>query len=193
MLCCSFHFVAPFFLLSYFTMGSSAGHSPFRVVPLLCSCLGQLVCPSVSAALLALLPWHFFCFSLTAALVSLLHWHRLLCLLRFSASLVLWHLSCRLPSVCPFNVYCPFLCICYCRGAICSSGSVLMCSGSIFSIAEPLHSAVLDLLLHVTTAAPSLPKPHWFYWIQVSRLQMILLVFLDKNSKGKAFKDRALA
>lgn len=96
--CCSFHFVAPFFFLSYFTMGSSAGRSPFRVVPPLesplCPCLGQLVCLSISPALLALLSWHHFCFSLTRDLVSLLPWHCLLSLLCFSASLVLWHVSC---------------------------------------------------------------------------------------------------
>ena len=157
--CCSFHFIAPFFLLSYFIMGSSAGHSPFRVVPPpespLCPCLGQPFCLSISPALLALLPWHCFCFSLNpcfgvssalalspvsppffsiaGALASLLHF---------------------LLSVCSFSVYCLFLCICFCRGAMCSSGSVLMCNGSILSIAELARTncdqpnAVHDHLLH---------------------------------------------
>lgn len=96
--CCSCHFDASFSLFSYFTMGSSAGHSPFRVIPPpdspLCPCLGQLVCLSISSALLALLPRHCFYFSLTCVLVSLLPWHCLLRLLHFSASLVLWHVSC---------------------------------------------------------------------------------------------------
>lgn len=56
---CFFHFVAPV-ALSYFTMGSSAGHSPFRVASPPCPCLRRLVCLSISPSVLALLSWHHF-------------------------------------------------------------------------------------------------------------------------------------
>lgn len=52
--CCSFHCAAPFSSLSYFHVSSSAGCSPFGVVPppkSLCLCMEQLLCLSIFPAL----------------------------------------------------------------------------------------------------------------------------------------------
>lgn len=172
-------------------MGSSAGCSPFRVAPPPesppCPCLRQLVCLSISSSVLALLSWHHFWFSLTHALVSLLPWHHLLCLLGFSASLVFWCLLYPLLSICPFSVCSLFLGIWFCRDAMHFPGSLWLWNGSI--LYEPAVTSKVQSVTpptQVTTAAPLLPKPCRLRWVQVSRLPVTWLVFLDENSKGKA-------
>jgi len=157
--CCSLHFVALFFSLGYFTVGSSAGRSPFwSCTSSRVSSLSQLVCLSIPPALASVLFFSHPHFGVSHA-PALSPVSPLVCSIPAALAFPLRLLL----GVRPFNVYGPFLSICFCRGAVCSSGSISMCSGCILSVVElpgtngGQHSAVHDCLLHRSP----LQHPHY--------------------------------
>lgn len=64
-------------------------------------------------------------------------------------------LSFMSPAVCPFSVCCLLLCLCFCRGSLCSPGSVSMRNGSGLPFAELVGPTVTSTIPSLATSYTS--------------------------------------